>query len=141
MKKELETFEDVQLLVRSFYNKVLEDEMLSHFFSYVKQHHWNKHLAVLDTFWNNVLFYSGDYYGNPLQVHTTLHHFSKLKNKDFDRWLQLFTETVDELFEGEKAELAKQRAMSIATIMRIKILHADGGSSFPFINPNSNANT
>ena len=39
------------------------------------------------------------------------------------RWLQLFTSTVDELFEGEKAELAKQRAMSIATVMQLKLLH------------------
>lgn len=137
MKKEITTFEDVQLLVRSFYNKVLDDEILSPFFAYVRQHHWDKHLAVLDTFWNNVLFYTGDYFGNPLQVHTTLHHFSKLSNKDFERWLQLFTQTVDELFEGEKAELAKQRATSIATIMRIKILHTDGGSNLPIMNPNN----
>lgn len=140
MKRDIETFEDVQWLVRSFYNKVLEDKMLGHFFSYVKQHHWDKHLAALDTFWNNVLFYLGDYHGNPLQVHTLLHHFSKLNDKDFDRWLQLFTQTVDELFEGEKAELAKQRALSIATMMRIKILYADSGNLFPIINSNGHLN-
>ena len=127
MKKKIKRFEDVQLLVRSFYNKVLKDEMLSPFFSYVKNHHWDKHLEVLDSFWNNVLFYAGGYYGNPLEVHQTMHHFTNLKNEDFDRWLKLFNETVDELFEGEKAELAKQRAFSIATIMRIKILPAKEG--------------
>jgi len=123
MKKKIEKLEDVQLLVRSFYNKVLEDDMLAPFFAYVKQHHWDRHLEVLDAFWCNVLFYSGNYYGNPLQVHTTLHRFSKLEDKSFDRWLQLFEETVDELFEGEKAAMAKQRALSIATIMKVKILH------------------
>ena len=122
MKKKIENFEDVQLLVRSFYNKVLEDEMLYPFFSYVKKHHWDKHLDVLDNFWNNILFYSGDYYGNPLEVHRTMNHFSRLESKNFDRWIKLFNETVDELFEGEKAELAKQRAFSIATVMRIRIL-------------------
>src|SRR5215210_4604707 len=122
MKKKIKRFEDVQLLVRSFYNKVLKDEMLSPFFSYVKNHHWEKHLEVLDSFWNNMLFYSGGYYGNPLEVHKTMHHFKKLQRKDFERWLQLFNETVDELFKGEKAELAKQRAFSIATVMQVKIL-------------------
>jgi len=39
----------------------------------------------------------------------------------FQKWLLLFTETVDQLFEGEKAELAKQRATSIATVMQIKM--------------------
>ena len=85
MKKKIEKFEDVQLLVRSFYNKVLEDDMLSPFFSYVKTHHWDKHLEVLDNFWNNVLFYSGNYYGNPLQVHATLHRFHKLESKNFEQ--------------------------------------------------------
>src|SRR5215217_266733 len=113
MKKKIESFEDVQLLVRSFYEKVLQDEMLSPFFSYVKDNRWEKHLEVLDHFWNNILFYSGGYYGNPLEVHKTLHHFSHLTSENFDRWLHLFNANVDELFYGEKAELAKQRALSI----------------------------
>lgn len=82
---------------------------------------------MLDSFCNNVLFYAGGYYGNPLEVHKTMHHFMNLKNEDFGHWRKLFNETVDELFEGEKAELAKQRAFSIATIMRIKILRAKEG--------------
>lgn len=130
MKKRLEKFGDVQLLVRTFYNRVLEDEMLSPFFAYVKQHHWERHLEVLDAFWNNVLFYTGNYYGNPLQVHATLHRFNKLESKHFDRWLQLFNATVDELFKGEKAAMAKQRALSIATIMKIKILHRNQDEIF-----------
>jgi hemoglobin len=130
MKKKLESFEDVQLLVRSFYNKVLNDEMLGPFFSYVKNHHWDKHLEVLDSFWNNMLFYSGGYYGNPLEIHKKLHHFSKLDKKNFDHWLKLFNQTVDELFRGEKADLAKQTALSIATVMQIKILiHEEGMNS------------
>lgn len=129
MKKKIENFEDVQLLVRSFYAKVLKDETLSHFFSYVKNNHWDKHLQVLDSFWNNMLFYTGGYYGNPLEVHKTMHHFKKLQRKDFERWLQLFNKTVDDLFEGEKAELAKQRALSIATVMQIKILEENKESA------------
>ena len=36
-------------------------------------------------------------------------------------WLHYFNSTVDELFEGQVAFLAKQRAKSIATIMQIKM--------------------
>ncbi|MEJ7676617.1 MAG: hypothetical protein WKG06_01820 [Segetibacter sp.] len=50
MKKKIESFEDVQLLVRSFYAKVLNDERLGPFFSYVRNNHWDKHLQVLDSF-------------------------------------------------------------------------------------------
>jgi hemoglobin len=122
MRKAIAKFEDVQLLVRTFYSKVLSDDLLGPYFSYVFTHHWEKHLNVLDSFWSNILFYTGGYDGNPLQTHQILHHFKGLSNEAFDRWLQLFNQTVDELFEGEKAELAKQRALSIATVMKIKIL-------------------
>ena len=56
MKKRIENTEDVHLLVTSFYNKVLKDETLSPFFSYVKNNHWDKHLKVLESFWNNIFF-------------------------------------------------------------------------------------
>ena len=39
----------------------------------------------------------------------------------FDRWLALFFENIDELFEGEKAEDVKYRAYSIATIMNNRV--------------------
>ena len=60
-----------------------------------------------------------------MQVHKTLHHFKRLDKAAFDRWIQLFLQTVDELFVGEKAELARQRAYSIATMMQLKILHSE----------------
>jgi len=127
MKKQIENYDDVQLLVRTFYDKVLKDDILSPYFSYVKNTHWEEHLEVVNSFWNNILFYTGGYHGNPLAVHSTLNFFSKLERRDFDRWLQLFTETVDDLFDGEKADLAKQRARSIATIMQVKILNGNNG--------------
>lgn len=122
MKKEIETPQDVELMVRSFYDKVLKDEMLSPFFSYIVQHNWQHHLDVLNNFWNNVLFYTGGYMGNPLQTHKKMHEARSLKEEYFNQWLHLFISTVDELFVGEKAELAKQRAKSIATVMQIKII-------------------
>ncbi len=129
MKKEIVCPEDVQLLVRTFYSRVLLDSRLAPFFAHVVKDHWEKHLEVLDLFWNNILFYSGGYDGNPLQAHKTLHQFKTLHTQDFDRWLQLFNETVDELFEGEKAELAKQRAHSIASVMQLKILPDEAPSN------------
>ena len=58
-----------------------------------------------------------------MMVHKKLHNKTPLNAAHFKEWIQLFTQTIDELFEGEKAELAKQRAISIATMMQIKILH------------------
>jgi hemoglobin len=123
MKKLIENDDDVRLLVRSFYDKVFQDEMLSPFFAHAVNNNWEEHLKTIDSFWSNVIFYTGGYVGNPLEIHKKLHHFKPLNKENFERWLMLFNETVDELFEGEKAELAKQRAYSIATVMQIKILN------------------
>jgi len=123
--KDIENEADVTLLVRRFYHKVLQDDVLSPFFQHAINHHWDKHLEVMDRFWNNILFYTGGYFGNPLQAHQSLHHFKSLSAAAFERWLQLFNATVDELYTGEKASLAKQRAYSIATVMQMKILNQE----------------
>lgn len=123
MKKLIENHDDVQLMVRSFYDKVLKDEMLSPFFKHAVKHNWEEHLKTIESFWSNILFYTGGYFGNPLEIHKKMHGFKHLSKADFDRWLFLFNQTIDELFEGEKAELAKRRAFSIATILQLKILH------------------
>jgi hemoglobin len=47
-----------------------------------------------------------------------------LTKPHFKQWEKLFTETVDELFDGDNAILAKQRALSISTLMQVKIITA-----------------
>lgn len=121
MKKDIVDKEDIERLVNSFYEKVKSDDSISFFFSKVVPVNWEKHLPVMYTFWENIIFHSGGYTGNPMQVHTGLHTKQPLQKAHFEKWIELFNTTVDELFEGEKANLAKQRAYAIATVMQIKI--------------------
>jgi hemoglobin len=46
---------------------------------------------------------------------------SSLKKEPFNRWLELFSKTIDAHFSGPKAHLTKKRAMSIATVIQLKI--------------------
>lgn len=121
MKKDIADKEDIVLLVNSFYEKVKNDESISFFFSKVVPVNWENHLPVMYTFWENIFFHSGGYTGNPMQVHTELHTKHVLQKEHFEKWIALFNAAVDELFEGEKASQAKQRAYAIATVMQIKI--------------------
>jgi hemoglobin len=121
MKKEMENREDVILLVNTFYDKVKPDAVIGFFFSKVIDVQWEKHLPLMYNFWGNIIFHTGSYTGNPMRIHMNLHGQSAMRKEHFDRWTKLFNETVDELFEGEKAEQAKQRALSIATVMQINI--------------------
>jgi len=122
MKKDIVHREDIELVINKFYERVLMDDLLPEFFTKVIQVNWKKHLPVMYAFWENVVFYTGGYEGNPLEIHRKIHAKSTLKKEHFDRWVKLFTQTVDEHFEGEKAELMKSKASSIATIMQIKII-------------------
>jgi hemoglobin len=121
MKKNIEGREDIITLVNTFYDKVKPDVEIGYFFSKVVDVDWEKHLPVMYDFWENLLFQSGGYSGNPMPAHMNLHKRSVMKKEHFDRWIQLFNETVNELFEGERAEQVKQRALSIATVMQISI--------------------
>lgn len=121
MKKDIENREDIIRMVNNFYEKVKPDKTISYFFSQVAGVDWEKHLPVMYNFWENIIFHVGGYTGNPMKHHIDLHQKSPMKKEHFNRWIELFNETVDELFEGEKAEQAKLRALSIATVMQINI--------------------
>ena len=72
-------------------------------------------------FFENMLFYTGTYTGNPMELHKHVNRLFPLTDEHFSRWILLFNTTVDELFTGEKTELVKRRAKNIATIMQLKI--------------------
>jgi hemoglobin len=114
MKKVIATRPDVELLVSSFYEKVLKDELLAPSFAGLEM---QKHLPVMYGFWSSILLDEQGYSGSPFDRHIQLN----LSEALFDRWILLFEGTVNELFEGEKAELAVQRAKSIAWIFQSKL--------------------
>ncbi len=124
MKTDIVNRKDIELLINSFYDKVKVDAVIGYFFDKVIPVNWEKHLPTMYNFWENVVFNTGGYEGNPMIQHQHIHQKSPMTKAHFDQWLKLFTETVDELYVGEKAELIKQRAVSIATVMQIKVLHA-----------------
>ncbi len=115
--------EDIELLMRKFYAKVIPDEVIGHYFVDVVQMNFEAHLPVIVDFWETILFGVANYKGNAIQVHQHLHQLSAFKDEHFERWTSLFISTVAELFEGEKAALIQQRALSIATVIRTKTVY------------------
>lgn len=118
-KKNIETLEDVQLLVDSFYGKVREDEVLKDIFNDVIQERWPEHLEKMYRFWQTVLLNEHTYFGSPFVPHAKL----PLSQKHFDRWLQLFRKTLDEHFFGNVAKKAELQAERMAVMFLHKIEH------------------
>ena len=121
MNHDIKTREDLFRLLSRFYDGLLKDETISYIFTDVAKVDMKEHIPVIVDFWDMVLFDARTYKKNAIQPHLVLNEKSKFEKHHFDTWLKHFDETVDELFEGDIAFLAKQKAKSIATIMQIKM--------------------
>lgn len=108
---------DVKRLVDTFYKKVRDDKMLAPIFNDRIKDRWPQHLEKMYSFWQTLLLDQHTYFGSPFPPHAQL----PVQHEHFTRWMLLFTETVDELFAGEKAMEAKWRAGKMAQMFEYKI--------------------
>lgn len=115
--KEILGIEDIRLLVDSFYSKVRADDLLSGIFNERIKDRWPQHLEKMYRFWQTVLLEEHTYHGSPFVPHARL----PVEAKHFERWMALFSQTVDENFTGEKAKEAKWRAGKMAEMFHHKI--------------------
>lgn len=119
MKYDISTREDVQHLVSSFYSSVRNHEVLGPVFN-AEILDWDKHLLRIVDFWCTMLLNETSYLGNPMRVHDQLFQRTPFKIELMTSWVQLFNTTVDQLYSGPIATLAKVRAENIAQLMLSK---------------------
>lgn len=118
---DITTREDIQFLVDNFYKKVIVDDVIGHFFTIVIYFDWSVHIPIMVSFWETVLFGKAAYKGNPMVKHIELNQLSKLEGNHFERWLDLWRETVKENFTGERADEAIAKSKTIASLMQTKL--------------------
>lgn len=121
--KDITSREDIELLVNTFYTNLQKDDALDHIFNSVAQIDWESHLPKMYSFWETILFHKASYKGNPMKIHVDLHQQTTFSKEHFDTWLDIFRVTVDELFVGDIANLAKERALSVATSIQLKTVY------------------
>lgn len=121
MQQDISTREDLEKIISLFYDAVKQDDSLQYFFTEVVSVDWNTHNKRMVDFWENALFYSGNFDGNPLAIHRTLNAKSPTTNAHFHRWIQLLNRVIDAHYKGEHADIMKQQAASIADVMQKKI--------------------
>lgn len=118
---DLQSRHDLDLLVRLFYQKLMVDPLIGHFFNQVVKLDLDHHLPIIASFWEMALFGTGTYQSNPMTKHFALDQQSPLKPEHFDRWLSHWKSTLQENFSGPKANEALSRAQSIAAVMLHRI--------------------
>ncbi len=121
-KKDIENRQDIEKLVNHFYGKVINDSTISDFFGKVVPIDWSHHLPIMVGFWDFILFSTpNSYMGNVMNPHFEVNALKKMEPIHFETWLSLFNTSVDELYEGVKAEDAKNAAHSIGATMKYKM--------------------
>jgi hemoglobin len=129
-RKDIETRADCERLVRAFYGRALADPMIGFLFTDVAKMDLEAHIPVIASFWETILLGARSYGGGAFRPHAALHAQVPLRGAHFERWLALWRETVDELFAGERAELAKAHAERVAGAFhaRLQVFPAGGVS-------------
>ena len=119
---DIQNKEDLYLLVDEFYKKLLADDRISYIFTEVVKIKIEEHLPILVTFWSQAILGTGGYTKNLTQIHLDINQKEYLSPELFQIWLSHFNETVDTCFIGQNAAKIKTNALSIATIIQIKIV-------------------
>lgn len=119
--KDIHNREDLAMLMSKFYSKLLKDNTINYIFTDIAKINLEEHLPIITDFWNLSLFGKGDYKNNVLKLHIDLNQKSNLTPEHFKTWLNTFNLTVDENFSGENSERIKTKALSISTVMQIKM--------------------
>ena len=124
-KDDIRNRSDVARLVKRFYAKVRQDPELGPIFNQIVSD-WEQHLDRLTDFWESQLFLKRNYVGNPLAVHQQVDRRLQqgISPRHFGLWLNLWFETLDELFAGEVAGIAKTRAQKMSTMFYLKIFES-----------------
>jgi hemoglobin len=111
--RDIESRADLERLVRAFYARAFADPIIGWIFTDVARLDLEAHVPQITSFWETVVLGGGSYRGSTFRPHAALHAKVGLREGHFDRWLRLWFGTVDELFAGTNANLAKVHALRV----------------------------
>lgn len=115
---DLDSREAIEAFVDRFYARLLADEQLAPLFLDVAGIDLEVHLPHIKDYWAKLLLHEPDYRRHTMNIHRRLHARQALTAENFERWLNLFTTTVDQYYAGEYARKAKRIATAIAGNMQ-----------------------
>jgi hemoglobin len=126
-RHDIESRADIEALVELFYSRAMADPVLGPIFTDVAKLDLPAHMPVMTDFWDNILFNARRYPGGMMMKHMLLHQQTTLQPHHFQRWLDYWVETVDDLFAGERATVAKIHAGRVAVMMAGRFEQIPGG--------------
>lgn len=131
-RPDIESREDIERLVRAFYDRAMVDDRIGYIFTEVAKIDLDEHLPTMFDFWETMLLGGNRYRGGAMHKHVDLHRQSPLLEEHFVRWLELWDATIDRDFAGDRASLAKMRAHQVARSMLLRMPPPEGSGERRF---------
>ncbi|OYU79532.1 MAG: hypothetical protein CFE23_13590 [Flavobacterium sp. BFFFF1] len=119
--EDIKTRADLELIMDRFYTSILKNPEINHFFDDVVKVGLEKHLPVIVDFWEQMILKTGNYKSNVFEIHRKINERLPFNKNHFSIWLDNLNRTIDFHFKGNNAEKMKTSALSIATIMQLKL--------------------
>lgn len=120
--RDLDTPEEIAEMVRRFYADITQDELLGPMFNDVARVDWLEHLPKLTPFWCQALLALPGYHGKPFRAHTLVHAQHAFTPEHFERWSDLFHETLELGWIGPNARRARDLADNVARVHSHQLL-------------------
>jgi len=121
--RDLDTPEEIFEMVTRQYVDVVQDELLEPYFDFGPGFiDWQAHIGSVTDYWCHVILYAPGYDIDTIENHRHLHDRDPFTPELFDRWLQIFRDTVDGGWAGPNATAAKKRATGMAWAMAHRFL-------------------
>lgn len=110
------TRENLIDLMTRFYTKAIVDDILGPYFIHeisedISDEDWQEHIELLADFWRAILLNEGPYWGNPSGAHFGI---ANITRESFMVWIDLFSETADEVYIPEISIRFKEAGISFA---------------------------
>jgi hemoglobin len=87
---DITTRDDVEYLVKEFYDRVIKDDLIGFFFTDIAKIELNHHLPKMYNFWESILLGNPVYEGQPMAKHFPINDIVAMEEKHFNRWLQVW---------------------------------------------------
>ncbi|KGE04985.1 group III truncated hemoglobin [Pseudohaliea rubra] len=118
-RPDLDSPEQIAAFVDRFYARLLADPALRPIFIDAAAIDLPTHLPRIRAYWRKMLLGErGGYQRHTMNIHRAVHARRPFSAADFERWLALFTETLDSYYAGPVAERARRLASRIAANMQ-----------------------
>jgi len=119
---DLDTPQNIDAFVASFYDKLLKDDIMAAVFLQDANIDVSAHLPTISLYWQKMLWGDRQYNTNMMKKHRAINVRKPFKAIHYNLWLGYFEQTASESFAGEYTEKALRIANAVINNMQNRMM-------------------